>query len=126
MTKLGLVRSALLEEHGDFIREAVAAVAAQLMNAENQRADRRGARGGVGGLFDVSQLVPRPRLWETRVGEIELQIPRNRSGEAHFLVVSGAQARCDQAILAVVMEAYVNGVSLARWTGWSSSSGSTG
>ena len=34
----------------------------------------------------------RPRAWETRVGEIELLIPRKRSGAGVLPVVPGAQA----------------------------------
>ena len=34
MTRMELVRSTLLDEHGDFLKEAVAMVAAQLMEAE--------------------------------------------------------------------------------------------
>jgi len=45
MTNLELVRSSLLEEHGDFLKEAVATVAAQLIDAETRpRSERRAAR----------------------------------------------------------------------------------
>ena len=53
----------------------------------------------------------RPRAWETRVGEIELLIPSTRSGPAYFPSFLEPRRRCEQAIVAVVMEAYVNGVS---------------
>jgi putative transposase len=56
----------------------------------------------------------RPRLWETRVGEIELQIAKKRSGEAYFPSFLEPRRRCEQAIVAVVMEAYVNGVSTRK------------
>ena len=55
----------------------------------------------------------RPRSWETRVGEIELQIPRKRSG-ACFPSFLEPRRRCERAIVAVVMEAYVNGVSTRK------------
>jgi len=64
----------------------------------------------------------RPRPWETRVGEIELLIPRKRSGDAYFLSFLEARRPAEQAIVAVVMEAYVNGVSTRKSTGLSSSS----
>ena len=54
----------------------------------------------------------RPRAWETRVGELELLIPEKRSGPAYFPSFLEPRRRCEQAIVAVVMEAYVNGV----WT----------
>jgi putative transposase len=56
----------------------------------------------------------RPRPWEIRVGEIELPIPRKRSGEAYFPSFLEPRKRSDQAIVAVVMEAYVNGVSTRK------------
>src|SRR5438128_8376495 len=56
----------------------------------------------------------RPRLWETRVGELELLVPRKRSGSAYFPTFLEPRRRCEQAIVAVVMEAYVNGVSTRK------------
>jgi transposase-like protein len=56
----------------------------------------------------------RERVWETRVGEIELAIPRTRSGPAYFPSFLEPRRRCEQAIVSVVMEAYVNGVSTRK------------
>ena len=56
----------------------------------------------------------RPRGWETRVGEIELLIPRKRQGPAYFPSFLEPRRRSEQAIVAVVLEAYVNGVSHAE------------
>jgi putative transposase len=56
----------------------------------------------------------RPRAWETRVGEIELLIPRKRSGDAYFPSFLEPRRRSEQAIIAVVLEAYVNGVSTRK------------
>ena len=106
------VRRTLLDEHGDFIKEAVAIVAAQLMEAES-------APRSAPGLVSVApERVThrngyRPRSWETRVGEIELQIPRKRSGGV-FPSFLEPRRRWEQAIVAVVMEAYVNGVSTRK------------
>ena len=55
----------------------------------------------------------RPRPWETRVGEIELLIPRVRQG-SYFPSFLEPRRRSEQAIVAVVMEAYVNGVSTRK------------
>ena len=60
------------------------------------------------------------RLWETRVGEIELAVPRKRSGAAYFPSFLEPRRPCEQAIVSVVMEAYVNGYRHARSTAWSS------
>ena len=56
----------------------------------------------------------RPRPWETRVGEIELLIPRKRQGPAYFPSFLEPRRRSEQAIVAVVLEAYVNGVSTRK------------
>jgi transposase-like protein len=47
----------------------------------------------------------RPRPWETRVREIELLIPRKRSGPAYFPSFLEPRRRSEQAIVAVVLEA---------------------
>jgi len=47
-------------------------------------------------------------------GEIELQIPRKRSGESYFPSFLEPRRRCEEAVVAVVMEAYVNGVSTRK------------
>jgi transposase-like protein len=71
------VRDGRLE---DMVRKAVELVARELMEAE--------VSGQVGaGLGEVAPETRstyrngyRPRPWETRVGEIELMIPRTRAG----------------------------------------------
>jgi len=113
MTKLELVRSTLMEEHGDFIKEAVATVAAQLMEAEIT-AEIGAEWGEVSSERLTHRNGYRPRAWETRVGEIELQIPKKRSGGTYFPSFLEPRRRCEQAIVAVVMEAYVNGVSTRK------------
>ena len=51
---------------------------------------------------------------ETRVGEIELLIPKKRSGSSYFPSFLEPRRRSEQAIIAVVLEAYVNGVSTRK------------
>ena len=82
MTTQELVRKTLLDEHGDFLREAVAMVAAQLMEAEITEQIGAGRGELAPGLRSTYRNGYRPRAWETRVGEIELAIPRKRSGKA--------------------------------------------
>jgi putative transposase len=55
----------------------------------------------------------RPRSWDTRVGELELRIPRLRTG-SYFPSFLEPRRRAEQALVAVVQEAYVNGVSTRR------------
>ena len=78
MTIEEVVTKELLDEHADVIREAVEAVAAELMElevseligaelGERRPDDRATHRNGY-----------RPRRWDTRAGEVELQIPKIR------------------------------------------------
>lgn len=112
MTTQELVRRTLLDEHGDFLKEAVAMVAARLMDAEIT-AQIGAGHGEVSADRVTHRNGYRPREWETRVGEIELQIPKKRSG-SYFPSFLEPRRRCEQAIVAVVMEAYVNGVSTRK------------
>ena len=97
----------------DFVREAVELVARELMEAEVS--GQVGA--GLGELAPESRVTHRngyrPRPWETRVGEIELMIPRVRQG-SYVPSFLEPRRRSEQAITAVVMEAYVNGVSTRK------------
>src|SRR3954462_15758095 len=52
----------------------------------------------------------RPRLLATQAGDVELAIPKLRKG-SFFPVILEPRRRIDQALYAVVMEAYVAGVS---------------
>jgi transposase-like protein len=55
----------------------------------------------------------RPRRWDTRAGEIELQIPKLRRG-SYFPSFLQPRKRSEQALVAVVQQAYVCGVSTRR------------
>ena len=102
----------LREEHGDVIRESVRAVAQELMEAEvseligAERGERdRGSATHRNGY--------RARRWDTRAGEIELQIPKLRQG-SYFPSFLQPRKRSEQALVSVVQEAYVCGVSTRR------------
>jgi transposase-like protein len=105
------VRDGRLE---DFVREAVALVTRELMEAEI--GEEIGA--ALGEVAPESRTTHRngyrPRGWETRVGEIELLIPKKRRGPAYFPSFLEPRRRSEQAIVAVVLEAYVNGVSTRK------------
>ncbi len=105
------VRDGRLE---DFVREAVLLVARELM--EGEISAEVGAE--LGEVAPDSRATHRngyrPRAWETRVGEVELLVPRKRSGPAYFPSFLEARRPAEQAIVAVVMEAYVNGVSTRK------------
>ena len=113
MTVADVVAGVLAGEAGDFLREAVTLVARELMEAEIS-AEIGAARGEVSAERITHRNGYRPRVWETRVGELELAIPRKRSGEAYFPSFLEPRRRSEQAIVAVVLEAYVNGVSTRK------------
>ena len=93
----------------DLVRDAVRLVMQELIEveateqigagryerAESRTTDRNGSR---------------PRLLTTQAGDIELTIPKLRKG-SFFPSILEPRRRIDQALYAVVMEAYVNGVS---------------
>src|SRR5436305_13032732 len=108
-----VVRKVLLEDHADVVRESVRWVAQQLMElevseligaelGERRPDDRATHRNGY-----------RPRRWHTRAGEVELQIPKIRQG-SYFPSFLEPRRRSEQALLAVIQQAYVCGVSTRR------------
>ena len=98
----------------DFVREAVALVVRELMEAEVS-VEVGAGRGEVAPETRVTHRNGyRQRPWETRVGELELLIPKKRSGPAYFPSFLEPRRRSEQAIVAVVLEAYVNGVSTRK------------
>ena len=113
MTAADVVAKAMSGEEGDMLREAVAVMLRELMEAEV--AQLTGAARGERSEGRVANLNGyRQRAWETRVGEIDLAIPRTRSGPSYFPSFLEPRRRCEQAIVSVVMEAYVNGVSTRK------------
>lgn len=113
MTTPEVVAKTMLDEHSDFLREAVAMVARELMEAEISQEIGAG-RGEVSIERSTHRNGYRRRAWETRVGEIDLLVPRKRSGESYFPSFLEARRPAEQAIVSVVMEAYVNGVSTRK------------
>ena len=55
----------------------------------------------------------RPRLWATKAGDLELKIPKLRTG-SFFPSLLERRRRIDRALYAVVMEAWVHGVSTRK------------
>jgi transposase-like protein len=67
----------------------------------------------------------RPRAWETRVGELELLIPRKRHC-SYFPSFLEPRRRSEQAIVAVCLRRMATASRPARSIGWSGSWGSAG
>ena len=114
MTVADVVAKAMDGRLEDFVREAVALVARELM--EGEISGEIGA--ALGEVAPETRLTHRngyrPRAWETRVGEIELLVPKKRSGPSYFPSFLEPRRCSEQAIVAVVLEAYVNGVSTRK------------
>jgi len=104
MTTADVVAKVMAGEHGDFVREAVVLVARELMEAEISM-EVGAERGEVSSERVTHRNGYRPRPWETRVGEIELLIPKKRQGPAYFPSFLEPRRRSEQAIVAVVLEA---------------------
>jgi len=113
MTTAEVVAKTMIDEHADFLREAVAIVARELMEAEIST-EIGATRGEVSAERLTHRNGYRPRGWETRVGAIELAVPRKRDGASYFPSFLEPRRPCEQAIVSVVMEAYVNGVSTRK------------
>jgi putative transposase len=71
-----------------------------------ERHERTAERGGYRNGY-------RERTWDTRVGTLELRVPRVRDG-SYFPSLLEPRKRAEQALVAVVREAYVQGVSTRR------------
>ena len=97
MTTPEVVAKTLIAEHADFLKEAVAMVAHELMEAEISEQIDAG-HGKVSSERATHRNGYRPRLWETRVGEIELAVPRKREGDSYFPSFLVPRRPCEQAI----------------------------
>ena len=124
MTTAEVVAKTLIDEHADFLREAVAMVAARADGGRDHRRDRRRPRASVSAERSTHRNGYRPRAWETRVGEIELAVPRKRSGEAYFPSFLEPRKRSSRRSSASSWRPTSTASRPARSTAWSSSWGS--
>jgi transposase-like protein len=112
MDLTAFVGKLLEEQDADVLREGVRVLAQALMETEvtalvgadrHERSDSRTAyRNGT-----------RVRTWDTRVGTVALAIPKVRPG-TYFPSLLQPRRRAEQALLTVVQEAYVHGVSTRK------------
>jgi transposase-like protein len=109
---LDLLRKAELEQNVDFLREGVRLLSQSLMELEvaqhlgADRHERTSTRTGQRNGY-------RERQWDTRVGSIDLKIPRVRDN-SYYPAILDPRRRAERALSAVVQEAYVQGVSTRR------------
>lgn len=107
-----LLRKAEADPGVDVLREGVKVLAEAVMDLEVEQhvgagwhersPERMGQRNGY-----------RERSWDTRVGTIPLRVPRVRDG-SYFPGLLAPRTRAERALVAVVQEAYVEGVSTRR------------
>jgi putative transposase len=112
MTLLEYLGKIGVDLEGDFLREGAQLVAQLAIELEAEEIigagryerspDRKNRRNGH-----------RERMWETRVGEIPLRIPKLREG-SYFPSLLEPRRRTEKALLAVVQTAYVKGVSTRK------------
>jgi putative transposase len=112
MALMELLRKAEMDQDVDFLREGVRTLSQALMELEvsqhlgaerhERTLERTGQRNGY-----------RERQWDTRVGTIPLRVPRVRDG-SYFLALLEPRRRAERALVAVIQEAYVQGVSTRR------------
>jgi putative transposase len=108
----GLLRKARMEHDADFLKEGVRVLSQALMEMEveeyvgaarhERSVERVGQRNGYRG-----------RSWDTRVGTVELKVPRVRDG-GYFPSLLEPRRRTERALSVVVQEAYVHGVSTRK------------
>ena len=113
MSLLETLRKASAGGDVDVLREGVRILAQALMEAEVTE-----VTGVAKGERDPERRLThrngyRDRRWDTRVGTIGLAIPRVRDGN-YFPSLLEPRRRAERALLAVVSEAYVAGVSTRR------------
>ena len=112
MTAAKLADKLMSDEHADVLRESVAWMARELMEADVSA--QIGAELGERSLERITQRNGyRSRDWDTRVGSIELAIPKLRQG-SYFPSFLEPRRRAEQALVAVVQEADVNGGSTRK------------
>jgi len=109
---LEALRKAAMDGDSDFLRQSAEMVAQALIELE------AGYRIGA----DKHERTPerstyrngyRERVWDTRVGRLGLRIPKLREG-SFFPELLRPRRRSEKALLAVIQEAYVHGVSTRR------------
>jgi putative transposase len=93
----------------DLIRESVRVVLQELIEAEAAEVIGAGRYERTDSRV-TDRNGSRPRLLTTKAGDVALSIPKLRAG-SFFPSVLEPRRRIDQALYAVVMEAYVHGVS---------------
>jgi putative transposase len=115
MNLLDLVRKADSGDADmDFLREGIRVLAQALMEAD-VTARVGAARGERNPEVSTTQRNGyRDRRWDTRVGTVELAIPKLRQGSYFPDWLLEPRRRAERALASVVIQAYVEGISTRR------------
>ncbi len=111
MAKASIALAELVEKgaQDEIVRELLSHVAERLMEFEVEQ--RTGADYGErSSERSNSRNGYRDRLWETRAGSVDLRIPKLRRG-SYFPAFLEPRRTAEKALMAVVQEAYIQGVS---------------
>ncbi|MDQ6910683.1 MAG: IS256 family transposase [Actinomycetota bacterium] len=110
------MREQLQEVHPDLLREMLTTMVQELMGAEAQQlcgadygersSERTNSRNGY-----------RERDWDTRVGSISLAVPKLRQGSYFPEWLLEPRRRAERALVTVIAQAYLAGVSTRRVEG---------
>jgi hypothetical protein len=124
MDLTSFVGKLLKEDDSDILQDGIKALAQMIMDGEvssrigaapYERTETRTAyRNGY-----------RTRAWDTRVGTVELKVPKITAG-TYFPSLLDPRRRAEKALQAVIVEAYVKGVSTRKVDTSSGLSASTG
>ncbi len=116
MHLLGWLRKQLAEAEPDLLREMVRTFAETLMGAEADALCGAGFRERSDGRVNRRNGY-RSRPFDTRAGTIALSVPKLRSGSYFPDWLLERRRRAERALVAVVAECYVKGVSTRRVDG---------
>lgn len=116
MDALAWLRKQLETDDNDLLREMVRSFAEGLMSAEAD-VECGAGYGEVSPERINRRNGYRTRRWDTRVGSIDLRIPKLRAGSYFPEWLLDARTRSERAFIQVVAEAYVRGVSTRRVEG---------
>jgi transposase-like protein len=109
---LSALGKALEEGSGDFLLELVKKALGHIMDAEVTSLCQAEA-GERSPLRENSRNGYRERDWETRLGSVDLQIPKLRKG-SYFPCFLEPRRAWEHAFVNVVAEAYVCGISTRK------------
>src|SRR5499427_6740379 len=109
MTLLDLLNKSEQGADPEFLRDGLKLLAQELMDAEVTQLTGAGLHERSENRLTYRNGY-REREWDTRVGTIELDIPKLRRG-TYFPSLLEPRRRHERALLSVVQEAYVQGVS---------------